>query len=82
MAKKTKITGLDALFSPTTTPDNETAKITEKNPSPSHRDDSSKKARIDIELPAELKHEIKIHCANNKISITDFIISAVKQRLK
>jgi HSP20 family molecular chaperone IbpA len=74
MAKKSKITGIEALFA-ATTPEPDTD-------SNEHSDDSENTVRINFELPESLKKEIKIHCIQNRISMKDFITIAIKQRLK
>jgi HSP20 family molecular chaperone IbpA len=83
MAKTTKIAGIDALFSPT----KETAASPQsgsktRTSAPQHDNNDNERARIDCELPAELKQQIKIHCVNNNLTITDFIIKAIKKQLK
>lgn len=78
MAKTTKIAGIDALFSPT----KETAASPQSGSKTRTSAPQHERARIDCELPAELKQQIKIHCVNNNLTITDFIIKAIKKQLK
>lgn len=38
-----------------------------------------KNTKINTEVPIELKKQIKIYCANNNISIKDFIIKILQE---
>jgi hypothetical protein len=82
MAKKSKITGIDALFTSTDPAQEKTQNNQGKIPQHNEEKEAEEEtARIDFCLPASMKEEIKIHCIQNRITMKDFIISAIRQRL-
>lgn len=72
MAKKSRIGGIDSIFQstePETLPEEKKAVQGEKT------------SRINFDAPVSLKKRLQLYCLENDISIKDFIIQCITERL-
>ncbi|KAA6331499.1 hypothetical protein EZS27_019890 [termite gut metagenome] len=72
MAKKTRISGIDSIFQSTEP---------EANPEEKKIVPKEKKSRINFDAPVSLKKRLQLYCLQNNISIKDFIIQCITERL-
>ncbi|MFH1984751.1 MAG: hypothetical protein ABIL58_23165 [Pseudomonadota bacterium] len=42
---------------------------------------STKKDHLNAKLPTELKHQMKVYCAQRQITIQDFLIEAIQKAM-
>lgn len=72
MNKKTRIGGIDAIFQSTEP---------EARPEENKPVQGEKTSRINFDAPVSLKKRLQLYCLENDISIKDFIIQCITERL-
>jgi hypothetical protein len=75
MSKKSRITGIDELIKKTD--ENRADEISLSR----NRPIKEELTRVYFELPTTLKKKMNVYCAENDITIKDFITDAIKIRL-